>query len=1835
MTEFSSCFAMSPAQAAKVSEISEKTASSSVSPEDRINFHIGNPVQDKRLLDYFFSAVAGANPLKNEFINPLTLEQNEELSSLSAGNLKLLFNIIKNSAPYMPRGGYAKNPHNLVTKIYNFLNNDKKDPLEYSLEKRECIIASGGLFESLRVFFSALSKFLINKPVTVALWRIKLPDYLYSIPGINFIHIDDKEEAIIDFLKSVKQNSSLPNFLLLGDVISENKRRTIRNQVIQIPVFIVEVNNCENSRSLAREARLENRVLRFLTPDLINPLFKDISVVFIAGNPEFIRIIETMHFQLLGTPSASEVELLDFLWDNIGVCGVENKTNSLNKQDEYRKAAVIETAEKIIERNSNLVEKLTSKYSEKLSSIKLPEDKFAGFSGKFDFIPESNIDVIENLTGNILNPEVLNKKLLHSFIKHHPEYEAGQTILVSGSARAALGIIGFHCGIEEVIIPDLSWTYEHCFRSVEVVPMKEGIKLDDEAIINKVHQKMTANSSWKNKGAVAINNPHNASGKIFPERKIRNLVKNLFALGVCIIDDLSYQKVAPANEDIDYKTVKEIVEDMIRSGEIRSDWRKYLITVHSLSKTDCFAGARLCVVNIPDKALFEKFSGIVKNIKHNSGAILAAYLFYKNDIQVVKNFWLLRNRIFKERMDAILSACNEISAERNIFDIKIIPPTGSMYPQLIIEKLPDGLSLDWLSSNLATNGIGMVPLSTFARSGKGFELARKTFRLTLGGPDGADSLKIKTRRLLITINRLISEEASKNTIIKIPAKVALPENIDKQYDEKWKEYGSEIKKQLNKEIKTRQIEQRYYDYNFYRELSGRYFEERINEFYKRLKDDVNLDILIKNQFEKFSNSELSEKTKKEFYKESLEKRKKLFAERQYDRTVHPTQVYSLRLELLFEKLTELILEGKDPEKKLLKEIAGTFAGEYFGENVSIKSIEEADELILDLNKNSQAEDFIRLTTGKEFDSVLSFWGDWDGSNRPSGQGHRLVAVVALTNIIQMKNILLEIENKIPQKLIPGEVLEEISGLDKNIHRFWELLNEITSLTHQLEKRYQTMLPYLVDNSKVRNFAKKLKLMKDPVITLWQHNDSYEKKMIELRKKRKARLLYYFELNKKLRKTLYDIIPKINDKDILLKIYKYKNLLNRFILTPRIHQKLITSRDQFAIDTTVHNIMEINEIGGLYGNPGLVLALQISMSNDPEALITLDRKLRSKREEVLRNNPDLEIPDVWVIPLFEDIDAVQNIETYLNKLWDYCIQSRRIGEEPASRFVNMICEIFIAGSDLSQQVSQSRSATLYNEVKFRTIKWLAEKGIAHKVRMKLGSGEPMQRQGGYYNRFSGTKVFNEDKSSKYLLSKYLKPSTIKSTEYAITPLLGIFANSDLRTLQSNISEKLRYLSVNERAGIFYHMKKAQQNHLIDIIRAAEPMTATRLKYKEKGLNELKRLTIGDKNKLYDDFVKCATDNFRAILYGSSEDLVGIHLISYFISRTTPTLRDRPTVRPSKDNDINKGQLVLNNISRTIPMNKQGTALRAIGHNHAQTLILGINQLTTGLFRAMEEFAKLHSGQYDKETLISEIILPNLPVYEILLTLKYYHNPELKFLNMIEPAFKAGNSAFMKLREDSDLMYDKLGLLQKELLRRHGISIREFFRGNKFNTKLISTLRPDIAVLMQPDFFNNNIEKMFEGTEAELNENYRNEVLSILEIPEKINYYRNKLWEILEEPIFNQVKSFSELAFAINNFTGKNSEIKIASGLGGSVKLNQNLSNLLKGSADDNMKQFLQAAVQYLTSLPENFNAVPVDIIRALKDVESILKIEEQALRNEKLKMYNFYSLQIARICGENG
>ena len=1858
-------FQLRPLKVARVSEISEATASSATAPEDRVNFHIGNPVQDKRLMAAYLRIVLNINVLREDLDGEdyNAILQQIEWSDTDKPLLEFLKRLIQKSCPYSPRGGFSRNSPNDLVKTFTAWLQNQQEPLSYDLGqtsgKREIVLATGGMYETLRVLYHALSSYIVYRPAYVFLWEVASPTNEAIFTALRFNRLPASEyEIYIQLQKFFANNGTSPAYLVLGKELGEETRRLLRSLSLAYPLFFIEANNTPNHLSLAREAKLVHRVLRLLTPAIFSQKFHALSTVFLAGPAEILSVFEAIHFQLKGSPSASEIELLTYLlnhqidflstekkeahilitppFEGITLTGLAGHALPLHARSfEQRVLNVIDARADSVEQRIGEISKKTDRLIKRLESHRFipASDRFAGTDTK-TLLDE----LVENIDSSPWHQQ-LRASFLHAFVTHHPEYRPTHCTVVSGSSRTALGLLGFHCDIREVVVPDLSWSYEQCFPATCAVPLTPDFEMDVNAIIQTIQKKIAEDPNWKKYAAVVINNPHNATSRIFQESAIRTLVLWLLENNIFVIDDLSYQNVAPSVDLPFIKTVRQIAQELVHNAHITEKQADKVVTVHSVSKTDCLAGARLAVLEIRDDELFKKFNEQNSLITPNIGAIALTYLFYRHNSDVVNSYWRLRNKIFLERTEALLEAVEKLPADRNPFHIHIVPPTGSMYPLLVIDYLPAGLSLEWLASGLARRGIGMLPLSTFAHTEDGFEAGRKTFRLTLGGVDGAEVLLKKTRHVLIDLNRLIAEEAARYNRKRLP--VAIPRYQGSDDERKNLELWERIERAILE--KSRRVKlgkgPEFDSPRHLAEFRNVYVPHRLELFRQRYRDRLVIAEELLLQARTDGGLALSQRLEKELFKDSLSLRNEAFHSRMYDRTVHPTQRYSIQVEICFSNIISDLISHRTITDDLLQTTVNELLQEYYALNVTINSSEESKELILDLDSLIDGENYAALFGHTDLKTFISFWGDWDGSNRPSGQGHRLVATTLIENVSRLSRLLSRLVHAEKGISLDPKLLFEMQRVPENNQRFTRLLNDITILTQQLEKRYRGVLPFNVKPGKVRNIGMKLHLARDPLTLLWYHNDRLERKMLELRRRRWETMEHYFALNKQMRKQLRILIPVVrqhlDDRGLVIEACLYRDLLQRMVITPRVHQKMITAQDPFVIDTTVHNLHEINVLASRYGNPGLILALQVSMSTKAEALIALDRKMRARRENTLREHPDLEIPSILLIPLFEDLESVHGISPYLGKLWDYAHQSRRVDQETKDRFAEFIAEIFIAGSDLSQAVGQAAGAAAFRQAKNEIVLWLAQHGLTDRVRIKMGSGEPMQRQGGYYAPVSGEPAFSHSLTAMKIIAQQLPASARKSAEYATTPLMGIFVGGDLRTFQSTISEQFRYLPAQELMQVLHHVKESQSIHRNDLLRASESLVESRLQLKERGAQEIERLTIGSKDAVIDQFMAILTENFRQILYGRDADVVGMHIASYFIARTMPQLRDRPTVRPSSETDSDRGQRILEKIMKTIPLARYGSMLRAIAHNQAQTMVLGVNQLTTGLFRALNVFSQMEFKDGDTRALIADRILPQLPVYEILQTLRLYHDVDLTYLKNIEPAFPAGNSAFLALREDNDSLSDFLGLFQQELIRRHGVDVNEFFEDGVFLPELLSTIRPDLAVLLQKNIFNTKIEIFLEGISGSIDSTWKTTIENILGVREQVQFWRSKIWKMLEEPVFQQVRSFTELAIALNSLTsGK--PLNAAPASVHSMKLSADLSQFFRAaSADDEMRQFLAASLEYLTSLSEGMVEVPVTIVRAMKDVEQIARIEEQALPADKQKLLRYYVLQIARLTGDNG
>ena len=348
-------FQLKPVRSAKVSEISEATAASAVPVEERVNFHIGHPVQDEKLEREYFRLVTGLqSPLST-----LNSEDHEyELRTNgwernTTSRLAFFQEIIAKIAPYLPRGGYIRNaPGPLIEYLEEWLTTGQAEPLSYEFgqnsPQRECMLHTGGIWESLRFLFQSLSTFLVHLPARILLYNVDLPNYLSQISDLIFIQLPKAENDAFKQINNLFNTQPVaPTFLILGSVMSETARRKLRLFSLNHPLLFVEINEAPNHLSLAREAKMQNRVIRILTAKTLLPNSDHLATGFILGNADLIKIMETVQFELKGTPSVTEIDLLTYLIQNKQIelgqnSGLNNKIITVNTTDPLRQTIIFD-----------------------------------------------------------------------------------------------------------------------------------------------------------------------------------------------------------------------------------------------------------------------------------------------------------------------------------------------------------------------------------------------------------------------------------------------------------------------------------------------------------------------------------------------------------------------------------------------------------------------------------------------------------------------------------------------------------------------------------------------------------------------------------------------------------------------------------------------------------------------------------------------------------------------------------------------------------------------------------------------------------------------------------------------------------------------------------------------------------------------------------------------------------------------------------------------------------------------------------------------------------------------------------------------------------------------------------------------------------------------------------------------------------------------------------------------------------------------------------------------------------------------------------------------------
>ena len=1925
-------FELRKVRPSRIAEISRTAAEANVPKEQKIEFHIGNPIQDEYLDRLYNLLISGIDFELTQLENSQTLLQ-EFLQGCDTPKLRQLWELIfataEKAIAYMPTGGYSpKAPGTLIRQFRNWLLAGQDEALDYSIgengQPTEIAIVSGGPQEALKLLLQVIEEYLLNERKNIVVASGSLDPAVCRAFKHKLFAVPESSDDIlseVEFLLRQWQNQV--GFVLVRKIYPEIVRKELARLALAHQVMIIEANDASNAVSLAKEIGLEgqnDRVLRIVSPQAIDPRLVCTGVAFLMGRYDFVEALNLVHFKKKGTPSATEIKLLSFLlnelgqfdekrWINLGNTTRKSKQNfpissigNNNPENSHEEVSAASptpmglkqffqiaqnvgryTAE-VVTRVANIASHLSERWENNpnLTEEKLPSvptrlsarhDPFAGLSAS---------EVVEEFFSHLDDPHFLahlDQAFLAAFQQVHPQFNADCIGSLSGSARMGLSTMVEAWGLREALITDLSWSVEDAFPKTIAVPLDSDLRLNAERMIAAVQSRLATDPQWPEYGVVVINNPHNTTGRINSEDAIAKILQFCLENGIRVIDDLSYFDVIIAKPEeraarLPVKSCREIANEMVRQGQLSITASTYLITICSISKTDCKAGARLAVYEILDEKLRNKFEQALHTVEKNRMALLLSYLFYRRGSERVQQFWALRDQRMWQRMEALQNAVSEISTEENPFELTVIPAEGAMYPHLLVKRMPLYVSIDKIASSLAVKGIGLIPMTAFARSEESFEYANRCFRLTLGGTLSANKMAVKVRRLVTELTRQVRREVEHYTLHRLPQNGVLSD-LAKHPDVK--AHLQHYETQLNNLIE--QIYQ-LVDAHFhkwaprsqidkikdYREFVEKYLPERLEVLRVKLHDYAKLYCCFQL---KFAEGKMRQEVLQRFYleleTESEKIRRRRFQTRLFDRTVHPTQIYSLRVEELFLNIVKHILYPQIYSFPGLEQIAYELVQEYFGENVAISSEREADEAICDIEALAQASDYAFYFSNNKLELILSLWGDWDGSNRPSGQGHTLVSGALIENVKRLSSLIEYFKTKNLLSSDDLTVLAKIGNIESFIAGFKSTLRKITHLTSQLEAKYIQLLPFALPTSRTKKLLRRLGLARDPIKEMWKHNDRNERRMRAYRQQRSAEMRRLFIINTQLTEIAKNVVSRLNVKDsdteLFLILQHYKNPLRQFFLTPRIHQKIITARDQFNVNTTVYNLVELNRLGAEHGYPGVVMSVQVSMANNPDAIIVLDKKLRNERERVMREHKGLTLPHIRIVPLFEEIEVLNHIEEFLEPLWEYCQENRALGQSTSERFYEFIGEFFIAGSDLSQQVGQLKAYSVYQQSREKIYRWLWQKGLLGMrnfesgqkscLRIKFGSGEAAQRQSGYYDPNAAQLVLRvQDVSQiKEIFDLENRAWVARALQQARSPLTGILHHSDFRTFQSNLMETLRRLSAEELANVLHHIQVKQASYESRLWQTATMLRSTR----RRSLGEIPTLSnptqfVDDRWKqleivvrraettTFQEFVEIARNNFVQILYGKPEDMVGIHVISYFLSRTLLSVRDRPGIRPTRETGGERTRQIVERLSGTLPLATHGTLLRAIEHNKSQTFVLGFNQLSTGVFRAIKEFIDSQGQRSERIELLQKFVFPFIPVRDLLKSLRLYHDPELTYTRRVARSFPPGNSAIRVLEEDNHVIAEILPLLQQFLIYQQGLGIAKIGENGYLEPKYLRYVRPDLAVLMQKDLFNTDFDSFLESStltpkeKAEFQQEFSKRII--------IKNVRAQMWQLLENPISEQVRSFMELALAIKTLQTDRQVVRVGEATVSKsqiAKLGVQVNELLRNVADDSMRQFLITAVQFLMHLPESMEEIPAEVFKALRDVEKILKLEEEALTKPQQKYLIFLFFKIARTAGESG
>ena len=136
-----------------------------------------------------------------------------------------------------------------------------------------------------------------------------------------------------------------------------------------------------------------------------------------------------------------------------------------------------------------------------------------------------------------------------------------------------------------------------------------------------------------------------------------------------------------------------------------------------------------------------------------------------------------------------------------------------------------------------------------------------------------------------------------------------------------------------------------------------------------------------------------------------------------------------------------------------------------------------------------------------------------------------MAAALIRNVTRMATLTRLLATRTRAENIAPEILSELERLPQTNLRFTRLLDQITRLTDQLEKRYHGVLPFTTAPGRLRRVGMALRVVRDPLTELWRHNDRLERHMLDLRRQRERRLELSFPAQQATPKVSQPVNPR--------------------------------------------------------------------------------------------------------------------------------------------------------------------------------------------------------------------------------------------------------------------------------------------------------------------------------------------------------------------------------------------------------------------------------------------------------------------------------------------------------------------------------------------------------------------------------------------------------------------------------------------------------------------------------------------------------------------------------------